>query len=228
MKLQEVEGIGKIRSEKIVKGWETQKKIKEIMLFLYANGVGTSKAVRIYKTYGDNAIRLIQENPYRLAQDIYGIGFLTADTIAQKMGVEKTSLIRAKAGIKHALFEEVENGNCGFPKAALIPQAVELLEIPVEIIETAVASELYERGVILDSINGEDCLFIPNLYYYEKNIAERLKSLSLGAPPWGEINADAAIQWIEKKLGITLAANQKEAVTTAIASKFMIITGGRV
>ena len=225
-RLQEVDGIGKVRSEKIVKGWEAQKKIKEIMLFLYSNGVGTSKAVRIYKTYGDEAISLIQENPYRLAQDIYGIGFLTADTIAQKMGIEKTSLLRAKAGIRHALFEEVGNGNCGFPKAVLIPQAAELLDIPVEIIETAIAEELQEQGIMADTIAGEDCLFIPSLYYYEKSIAIRLKALSQGVPSWGDINADAAIPWVEKKLAITLAESQKTAVTMALKSKFMVITGG--
>ena len=204
-RLQEVDGIGKVRSEKIIKGWEAQKKIKEIMLFLYANGVGTSKAVRIYKTYGDEAIGLIQENPYRLAQDIYGIGFITADTIAQKMGIEKTSLLRAKAGIRHALFEEVGNGNCGFPKAILVPQAAELLDIPSAIIETAIAEELQEQGIMADTIAGEDCLFIPSLYYYEKSIAIRLKALSQGVPSWGDINADAAIPWVEKKLAITLA-----------------------
>ena len=225
-RLQEVDGIGKVRSEKIIKGWEAQKKIKEIMLFLYANGVGTSKAVRIYKTYGDEAISLIQENPYRLAQDIYGIGFITADTIAQKMGIEKTSLLRAKAGIRHALFEEVGNGNCGFPKAILVPQAAELLDIPVEIIEIAIAEELQEQGIMADTIAGEDCLFIPSLYYYEKSIAARLKALSQGVPSWGDIHADAAIPWVEKKLAITLAESQKTAVTMALKSKLMVITGG--
>ncbi len=225
-RLQEVDGIGKVRSEKIVKGWEAQKKIKEIMLFLYANGVGTSKAVRIYKTYGDEAISLIQENPYRLAQDIYGIGFITADTIAQKMGIEKTSLLRAKAGIRHALFEEVGNGNCGFPKAVLVPQAAELLDIHVAIIETAISEELQEQGIMADTIADEDCLFIPSLYYYEKSIALRLKALSQGVPSWGDINADAAIAWVEKKLAITLAESQKTAVTMALKSKFMVITGG--
>ncbi|MDR3562145.1 MAG: ATP-dependent RecD-like DNA helicase [Negativicutes bacterium] len=225
-RLQEVDGIGKLRSNKTVKSWDAQKKIKEIMVFLYSNGVGTSKAVRIYKTYGDNAISLIQENPYRLAQDIYGIGFLTADTIAQKMGIEKTSLIRAKAGIRYALFEEVDNGNCGYPKAKLIPQAAELLEIPVEIIEEAVASEINEQGIIPDSIEFEECLFIPSLYHYEKNIAERLNTLAQGSPTWDEINAEEAIRETEKTLGITLAENQKKAVTTAITSKFMVITGG--
>ncbi len=225
-RLQEVEGIGKVRSKKILKGWETQKKVKEIMLFLYANGVGTSKAVRIYKTYGDQAIELIQENPYRLAQDIYGIGFLTADTIAQKMGIEKTSLLRAKAGVRHALFEEVGNGHCGYPKAQLIPQAASLLDIPVDIIEAAVAEEIEQQGIVADKIAEEECLFIPSLYYYEKAIAERLTALSQGAPSWGEINAEAAISWVEKKLAIALAENQKKAVMMALKTKFMVITGG--
>lgn len=225
-RLQEVNGIGKVRSAKIMKGWDAQKKIKEIMLFLYANGVSTSKAVRIYKVYGDQAIALIEENPYRLAQDIYGIGFLTADTIAQKMGIEKTSLLRAKAGIRYALFQEVDNGNCAFPQASLLPQAADLLEIPLEILEQAVAEEIQAQRLILDSIGEEECLFIPNLFFYEKNIAERIMALSQGSPFWGEINAESAIPWVEKRLGIQLADKQKKAVATAINSKFMVITGG--
>ena len=225
-RLQEVEGIGKVRREKIVKGWDVQKKIKEIMLFLYANGVGTSKAVRIYKMYGDQAISLIRENPYRLAQDIYGIGFLTADQIAQKMGIEKTSLLRAKAGIRHALFEEVGNGHCAYPRAALLAQAAELLEIPLETIEIAAAEEIQAQGLRIDTICDEECLFIPSLHYYEKYIAERIAALSQGVPMWGGINAEAAIPWVEKKLGIQLAENQKKAVAAAIQAKFMVITGG--
>ena len=225
-RLQEVEGIGKVRREKIVKGWDVQKKIKEIMLFLYANGVGTSKAVRIYKVYGDQAIALIQENPYRLAQDIYGIGFLTADQIAQKMGIEKTSLLRAKAGIRHALFEEVANGHCAYPRTVLLAQAAELLEIPLETIEIAAAEEIQAQGFRIDTICDEECLFIPSLHYYEKYIAERIAALSHGATLWGSINADVAIPWVEKKLGIQLAENQKKAVAAAIQAKFMVITGG--
>ena len=225
-RLQEVEGIGKVRREKIVKGWDVQKKIKEIMLFLYANGVGTSKAVRIYKVYGDEAIALIQENPYRLAQDIYGIGFLTADQIAQKMGIEKTSPLRAKAGIRHALFEEVGNGHCAYPRAVLLAQAAELLEIPLTAIEMAAEEEIQTQGLRVDTIHDEECLFIPSLHYYEKYIAERITVLSQDAPLWGSINADAAIPWVEKKLGLQLAENQKKAVAAAIQAKFMVITGG--
>ena len=225
-RLQEVEGIGKVRREKIVKGWDVQKKIKEIMLFLYAHGVGTSKAVRIYKVYGDQAISLIQENPYRLAQDIYGICFLTADQIAQKIGIEKTSLLRAKAGIRHALFEEVGNGNCAYPRAALLAQAAELLDIPLDIIEMAAEEEIQAQGLRVDTIHDEECLFIPSLHYYEKYIAERITILSQGTPIWEAINTEAAIPWVEKKLSIQLAENQKKAIAAAIQEKFMVITGG--
>lgn len=225
-RLLEVSGIGKLRKDKIISGWERQKKIKEIMLFLYANGVGTSKAVRIYKAYGDQAIAMIKENPYRLAQDIYGIGFLTADTIAQQMGIEKTSPLRARAGIRHALFEEVANGNCAFPKDKLLPQAAELLAIPLEIIKAAVTEEIRSQGVIAATIADEECLFIPSLYFYEKSIAEKLKELAQGTPPWGEISSDLAISWVEDKLKLTLAENQKKAVATALKTKFMVITGG--
>jgi exodeoxyribonuclease V alpha subunit len=226
LRLLEVDGIGKVRKDKIVKGWDTQKKIKEIMLFLYAHGVGTSKAVRIYKTYGDQAISMIQENPYRLAKDIYGIGFLTADTIAQKIGIEKTSLLRAKAGVSHALFEEVGNGHCAYPKTMILPQAAQLLDIPLAIIETAVEEEVCEENLIVDSINGEDCLFLPGLHYYERNIAGKIENLASGEPVWGKIEATAAIEWVEEKLHIQLAQNQKLAVEAAIAAKFMVITGG--
>ncbi|MBP2656314.1 MAG: recombinase RecD [Firmicutes bacterium] len=225
-RLLEVDGIGKKRCAKIIQGWEAQKKIKEIMVFLYANGVGTSKAVRIYKTYGDDAIKLIQENPYRLAQDIYGIGFITADTIAQKIGIEKNSLIRARAGIRYALFEEVDNGNCGFPKEELIPKAAELLDISADIIGEAAESEINEGSVIADSIGGVECLFIPSLHYYEKTIAERVRLLSQGSVKWDEIDGEKAIPWIEGILNISLAENQKRAVETAITTKFLVITGG--
>ena len=114
-RLREVTGIGPKRAERIIAGWAEQKVIREIMLFLHSNGVGTSRAVRIYKTYGADAIRLISENPDRLARDIRGIGFRTADQIAAKLGIEKTALIRVRAGISYALAEAMDDGHCGLP-----------------------------------------------------------------------------------------------------------------
>jgi exodeoxyribonuclease V alpha subunit len=129
-RLREVTGIGPKRAERIVAGWAEQKVIREIMLFLHSNGVGTSRAVRIYKTYGTDAVQLISENPYQLARDIRGIGFRTADQIAAKLGIEKTALIRVRAGISYGLAEAMDEGHCGLPAEELVPLAEKLLECP--------------------------------------------------------------------------------------------------
>src|SRR5215470_6073491 len=143
-RLREVTGIGPKRAERIIAGWAEQKVIREIMLFLHSNGVGTSRAVRIYKTYGSDAIRLISENPYRLARDIRGIGFRTADQIAAKLGIEKTALIRVRAGISYALAEAMDEGHCGLPREELVPLTQKLLEVPAELIATALDLELQD------------------------------------------------------------------------------------
>jgi len=139
-RLREVTGIGPKRAERIVGGWAEQKVIREIMLFLHSNGVGTSRAVCIYKTYGSDAVQLISENPYRLARDIRGIGFRTADQIGAKLGIETTALIRVRAGIAYALTEAMDEGHCGLPAEELIPLTQSLLEVPAELVETGWAS----------------------------------------------------------------------------------------
>ena len=140
-RLREVTGIGPKRAARIIAGWAEQKVIREIMLFLHSNGVGTSRAVRIYKTYGADAVRLVSENPYRLARDIRGIGFRTADQIAAKLGIEKTALIRVRAGISFALAEAMDEGHCGLPAEELVPLTQKLLEVPAELIATALDLE---------------------------------------------------------------------------------------
>jgi exodeoxyribonuclease V alpha subunit len=120
-RLREIPGIGEVRARKITSGWADQKVIRSIMVFLHAHGVSTSRAVRIFKTYGQGAIDVVRENPYRLAQDIRGIGFLSADTIAQKIGIAKDSPLRAQAGISYALTEASAQGHCGLPYAELVP-----------------------------------------------------------------------------------------------------------
>ena len=129
-RLQEVDGIGPKRADSIVAAWTDQKAIREIMIFLHSDGVGTSRAVRIFKTYGADAIQLISENPYRLARDIRGIGFKSADLIAAKLGIEKTAMIRARTGIGYALAEAMDEGHCGLPLTQLVPLAVTLLDVP--------------------------------------------------------------------------------------------------
>src|SRR5499433_4258217 len=163
-RLREVTGIGPKRAERITAGWADQKVIREIMLFLHGNGVGTSRAVRIYKTYGVDAVRLISENPYRLARDIRGIGFRTADQIAGKLGIEKTALIRVRAGISYALAEAMDDGHCGLPGEELVALTRELLEVPAELVETALSLELQGGAVISDDVDERPCIFLAGLY----------------------------------------------------------------
>ncbi len=156
-RLREVAGVGPKRADGIATGWAEQRAVREIMIFLHANGVGTSRAVRIYKTYGADAIQVISEDPYRLARDIRGIGFKTADALAMKLGIEKTAMIRARAGISFALTEALDEGHCGLPRDDLLPLAVKLLEIPDTIVLDALRRELDAGQVIADQVEGRDC-----------------------------------------------------------------------
>jgi exodeoxyribonuclease V alpha subunit len=200
--------------------------IREIMLFLHSNGVGTSRAVRIYKTYGADAVRLISENPYRLACDIRGIGFVTADQIAAKLGIEKTALIRVRAGISYALAEAMDEGHCGLPVEELVPLTQKLLEVPAELVETAFGLELGDGAVIDDDLDGRRCVFLVGLYRAEREIAERLKVLAAGKPSWPVIDADKAIPWVEDRTKLALAESHKEAVRVALASRALVMTDG--
>ncbi len=225
-RLTEVPGIGPVRGKRIMAGWADQKVIREIMLFLHSHGVGTSRAVRIFKTYGADAIQLISENPYRLARDIRGIGFITADAIAARLGIEKTAMVRARAGIAYALAEAMDDGHCGLPLDDLLELAEKLLEIPCGIIEDAVTLELDAGAVVAAMLDDRPAVFLAGLYRAEQNIAGRLNRLALGQPPWGDIDAETAIPWVESRTGLTLAASQREAVRLALASKLLVITGG--
>ena len=225
-RLREVEGIGPMRAAKITSAWADQKVIRAIMVFLHEHGVGTARAVRIFKTYGTDSIQVMSENPYHLARDIRGIGFRTADLIAEKLGIAKTAMIRVRAGISYALTEAMGNGHCGLPKAELIPLAIKLLEVPDSLIETAIGLEMAEATVTADTVAETVCIFLTGLYHAEQGIAVRLRRLIAGPLPWPEIDADKALPWIESKTGITLAASQAEAIRLALRSKALVITGG--
>ena len=154
-RLREVDGIGPVRAGRIVAAWAEQKMVREIMVFLHSHGVGTARAVRIFKTYGADAIQVMSENPYRLARDIHGIGFKTADAIAMKLGIEKTAVIRLRAGVSYALTEAMNEGHCGLPTDELIPLAEKLLEVPPKLIRTALDLELQEGTVVADRVRRD-------------------------------------------------------------------------
>ena len=226
-RLSEVRGFGPKRVDKITRGWADQKVIRRIMVFLHSHGVSTSKAVRIFKTYGQDAVEKVQENPYRLAKDIHGIGFKSADTIAQNLGIERTSILRARAGVSYALNEASgSQGHCCLPRPQLVKLAVELLEIPEDIIIEAINAEIKAGDLTADNIPVPDSIYITALHRCEAVIARNLQYLAAGLPPWSAIDAEKALPWVERKLGLTLAESQREAVRTALRSKVMVITGG--
>jgi len=225
-RLAEVEGIGPIRRERMVSAWADQKVIREIMLFLHTHGVGTARAVRIFKTYGTDAVRVMTENPYRLARDIHGIGFRTADEIAMKMGIERDAPIRVRAGISYALMEARDEGHCGLPREELIPLAEKLLEVPTGSIESAIQEELLDGAIIADRVQETECVFLTPLYRNEQGIAALLQALRAGSAPWAGIAADAAIGWVQKRLGIALAESQQSAIRMVLQEKVALITGG--
>jgi exodeoxyribonuclease V alpha subunit len=224
-RLREVDGIGPIRAKRITDAWAEQKIVREIMVFLHSHGVGTARAVRIYKTYGADAVQVMTENPYRLARDIRGIGFKTADAIAMKLGIEKTAMIRVRAGVSYALTEAMDEGHCGLPTDELVPLAVDLLEVPKELVLTALDLELAEGAVIADTVGETRCIFLGGLYRAEQVIAERILRLANETLPWPYIDPEKAL-WIEQRTGLLLAERQVAAIRLALVSKVLVITGG--
>ncbi|MGZ9214342.1 MAG: SF1B family DNA helicase RecD2 [Candidatus Binatia bacterium] len=225
-RLQELDGIGPKRRQKVVSAWAEQKAIREIMVFLQSHGVGTSRSVRIYKTYGDEAIDKVRENPYRLALDIHGIGFKTADSLAQRLGIGPQSLIRAQAGVRHVLQEWSGDGHCAAFRDKLVEMAVQLLEIPENVIVQAIGAELAEENLVSELIDGQEALFLTPLYRAETGCAANLRRLCQGELPWGDIDAAKAIPWVEEKTGLTLSESQKAAIAQVLRSKVSVITGG--
>ncbi len=225
-RLLELAGIGKKRKDFVVAAWAEQKAIREIMVFLQSHGIGTARAVRIYKTYGDNAIDTVNQNPYRLSLDIYGIGFKTADKLAQQLGIAKDALIRAQAGVRHVLHTLCEKGHCAVTKDNLVNASCDLLAIPREIIEQGIFTEIEAENIIPDMIDNQACLFLGSLYAAEQGVTKHIARLNYGVTPWGELRVNKAIPWAERRAQIVLSESQKHAIATVLQTKLAIITGG--
>ena len=224
--LSTVEGIGKIRAQSICSNWQDQKIIREIMVFLQSHGVGTTRATRIYKTYGEKAIEVVSQNPYQLAKDIRGIGFVSADTIAGNLGIAKDSLVRARAGVAHVLLEATSDGHCGLPQEILVQNSAKLLEIEKDLIELAIAEEIKLKSLVTDTLNNLSTVFLASYYIYEKNIAKILLNLAKSPVSWDKTDTATIIPLVEKELNITLAESQKVAIEKALDNRLMVITGG--
>src|SRR5713101_6675243 len=225
-RLTELDGIGPKRKQRVIDAWSAQKMIREIMVFLHSHGVGTARAVRIYKTYGNDAIVRVQENPYRLALDIHGIGFKTADSLAQRLGIPRDAVIRAQAGVRHVLQTFADEGHCAVVQAELVEAATTLLEISETTITQAITLEVQEERLIAEPIDGQPCLLLAPLYRAEVGVASQLLHLLEGVPPWGTIDPPKAIPWVEAQTSRTLATSQRAAVAQVLTGKVTVITGG--
>ena len=220
-RLIEVPGLGPKRTAKISAAWEEQKAIKEVMVFLQGVGVSTSLAIRIYKTYRDASISIVQHDPYRLASDVWGIGFKTADKIAQSLGIPPDSPERIKAGLQYTLSEASDNGHCYLPLEALIAEAAKILEIDAALIEPALDTLVSDGGVVRETLDpGEadesasstpiHAIYLVPFYRAEVSLANGLLRL-LRAPQdrlsaFHGVNWEAALGWLSEQTGATLAA----------------------
>ena len=225
--LERVDGIGKLRRQQIKESWKAQKTIREIMSFLFANGVSTGRAFRIYKAYGDQAIAKVRLDPYCLARDIHGIGFKIADQIAEKLGIEKESVLRARAGLTYVLLELSNQGHCAYPRDDLLAKSAEMLGIPLGTLEEALRIEIENGALTVGS--GEDnepWVYLAVLDRDEREVAGRLAEIAQGAHPCPKIDLPAAAEWVQKQLGMELAEGQKQAFFGAFRHKVLVITGG--
>jgi exodeoxyribonuclease V alpha subunit len=225
-RMEEVDGIGPMRRRKIKEAWAEQKVLRDIMVFLHSHGVSTSRAVRIYKTYGEEAIEKVRANPYALAQDIHGVGFKTADQIAQKVGIPVDSLLRAGAGLNHVLQEATSNGHCALPLDLLQDEAGKLLLVKEEIIHGALERTLVSGDLVQETIGGQTLIFLPHLKRAEEGIAARIRTLAAAASSFPPIDFEKALAWCQQKTGKAFAPSQQAALKQALSNRVLILTGG--
>jgi len=232
--LAEVEGIGKKRIRMVRKAWDDQKEIREVMLFLQTHGVSSGYATKIFKQYGNRSIEVVKKNPYRLATDIFGIGFITADSIADKLGFAKDSELRAEAGILYVLNQLSDDGHVFYPYEPLIKKCEEVLGVDREVVAGALGTLAYNRRVVIEDLNQEvdafrennKAVYLAKYHVSETSIASRLKTLISVSKSIRKIHSDNAIEWVQKQLAITLAKKQVDAIKCATEKKVMVITGG--
>lgn len=231
-RLHEVEGIGEKRIEMIKKAWDDQKEIREVMLFLQGHEVSPAYGAKIYKQYGKESIKVVQKNPYRLATDIFGIGFITADKIAEKLGISKESQIRAEAGILYVLHQLSEDGHVYYPYEPLVEECRKILGLEREIIVKAFGTIAEDKKIIIEDLNTEEfkennkAVYLAKFHVCEVGAASKLKTLMQFPKQLRAFNRDKALEWVQGELKIQLAENQIRAVKEALEKKVMVVTGG--
>ena len=237
-RLIEVHGLGPKRTQRIADAWEEQKAIKEVMVFLSGIGVSTSLAVRIYKAYAEDSISVVRGEPYRLASEVWGIGFKTADTIAQAVGIPHDSPERIKAGLQYTLSEAADNGHCYLPEPDLVREATKILQVDHELIGPCLDALAAEEGVVreqLPAIDDPTRSPVPGVYLVPFHRAERslaggltdlLNSSHERLPAFTGVDWQKALGWLQRRTGQHLAPGQQDAVQLALTRKVAVLTGG--
>ncbi|MGY1624010.1 ATP-dependent RecD-like DNA helicase [Geodermatophilus sp. SYSU D00965] len=235
-RLAEVPNLGPKRTRLITAAWEEQRAIKEVMVFLQGIGVSTSLAVRIYRQYGDASIGVVRAEPYRLAAEVWGIGFRTADTVAAAVGIPHDSTQRVEAGLQFVLSEATGQGHCFLPETELVARAVEILQVPADLVGHCLALLVAEDGVMREELPGADgepdtvAYYLVPFHRAEVSLAAGLRRLA-GAdtdrlPAFATVDWDAALAWLHRRTGVELAGGQQEAVRLALTEKVAVLTGG--
>ena len=250
-RLVEVPGLGPKRTKMIAVAWEEQKIIKEVMVFLQGVGVSTSIAVRIFKQYGEASISVVRSQPYRLAEDVWGIGFKTADTIAQAVGIPHDSPERVKAGLRHTLSQAADDGHCFLPAPNLVADAVKILQVPAELVSACLREMADQQaqgpgadpGVVCEDVPAPaaaadpdadqgriPAVYLTPFHRAEVALAGALRGLLATGrdrlSAFADVDWDAALSWVAGKTGAQLAPEQAQAVRLALTGKVAVLTGG--
>jgi exodeoxyribonuclease V alpha subunit len=232
--LMKIGGIGPKRIEMIERAWKEQKEIREVMIFLQENGVSPAYATKIFKRYGWDSIAVVSKNPYRLATDIFGIGFLTADKIARKMGFEKSAPVRAEAGVLYVLNQLAEEGHVYYPYESLMEKCKETLEVDGDVVAQGIGTMAFEGRIVIEDLNqgfeafrpNQKAVYLKHFHVSETGIAHHLSRLLASPRRIRKVDVDKAIMWVQGKINLKLAPKQAEAVKKAVSEKTMVITGG--
>ncbi len=224
--LREVKGIGSRRIQRIRQGWQEQKAVRAIMLFLQQHGVGTARAARIYKTYGERAIEVVRGDPYRLARDIGGIGFKTADQLATRLGIDPASPLRARAAVRYVLQRLGDEGHCGFGEEQVVARTVDLIGVDSLVVLDALRHQIDEGEIAREEEDAGPALYLKPLYLAETGIAKSLRELAGALDRFSSADMESSMARVEERIGLELAPSQRAALRQAITEKLLVITGG--
>jgi len=233
-RLAEIDGIGKKRIEMIRTAWDEQKEVRSVMLFLQSHGVSTAYAAKIFKRYGQDAIAVVKENPYRLATDIFGIGFLTADQIAEKLGIQRNAPQRIAAGLEYALHQLADEGHVCYPYLDLCDKITQMLDVDKDLVTAAVAVAVKADRIVIEDVFGNDTgfdennsiVFLKKFYICETGITANFKRIKNHGKSIRKIDTLKAIAWVKEQIHFRLAEKQEQAVKASLEQKALIITGG--